>query len=630
MSTASYEYQSCWPEDIMNVTNLRTSILNGSYEHLSKTECIEKYATNFVSDRRNVVLVTQSPMTGDGVSFSGYGYAGGIAAANPANTNPDDYDSWFTSVLPIETIDPLGYEWMCYMKGWSGSGTSCSSVLLEEESEWNVASRDWARQTTTLIPGTGQELSRQGLTIQSISEWETWLMEFKNISWTRAEVGTFLTEVQANPLPEQMLAYLKNTSWNTSGVNVSSHCPSSWNLDQYDLFDNELPQYPVDYCLSQKVGEECGVFYHLPIAIVVIICSIIKLGCMWFLLRMDRQDLIITLGDAISAFLQQPDQATKYWCTLSAKTVSKSDEFSGKKENDLPSHDESCSKEPHPDLLPLVTTKWTKASNVKIWCLTWLMLVLYIVMSLLLPEAAVENTSTHATQSLTPSTAIWQIKGWGDVQSTALLSKFASSFTGMVLLSNTPQLAVSILYFCLNDTMTRYLFAAGYSDHARNRRPLRVSYPRGEQQSTLYLTIPYQYAAPLLTAVTLVHWFISEGLFYVQILPYDLSGNPIFSARLITCGVSTIPLEMALFLMIIVCVVVCLLGCKSLKPSRMPLAFGCSLAISAACHPPSYDLDAAFKPVQWGAVEDEPGQLYSHCSFTSKEAKEPETGVQYA
>lgn len=200
----------------------------------------------------------------------------------------------------------------------------------------------------------------------------------------------------------------------------------------------------------------------------------------------------------------------------------------------------------------------------------------------------------------------------------------------MELLANTPQLVVSLLYYCFNDTLTRTVLAADYVGFAIHRRPLRVSFPRGEQRSTWYLTIPYQYAVPLLMAFTLTHWFVSEGLFYVQVLPYDMQGKPIHSSALLTCGVPTIPLELGLFLIIGVFLVIALLGARGFKVSNMPIAGECSVAISAACHPPRLDLDAAFKPVQWGEVEDDTDALHPHCSFTSKEVKEPKMDVQYA
>jgi hypothetical protein len=53
----------------------------------------------------------------------------------------------------------------------------------------------------------------------------------------------------------------------------------------------------------------------------------------------------------------------------------------------------------------------------------------------------------------------------------------------------------------------------------------------------------------------------------------------------------------------------------------MPLASSCSVAISAACHPPAGDVDAQLLPVQWGAVNHGVGEgeaeVVGHCSFSS-------------
>ena len=38
-------------------------------------------------------------------------------------------------------------------------------------------------------------------------------------------------------------------------------------------------------------------------------------------------------------------------------------------------------------------------------------------------------------------------------------------------------------------------------------------------------------------------------------------------------------------------------------PTGIPLAGNCSLAISAACHPPPEDQNPALKPVMWGEVQ---------------------------
>ena len=72
--TSFYEEQTCWPNDVFSwsITDLRSGIMDGSFEYLSKDECIDAYANSFMSSRRTVVLVTQGPITGAGISLAGY------------------------------------------------------------------------------------------------------------------------------------------------------------------------------------------------------------------------------------------------------------------------------------------------------------------------------------------------------------------------------------------------------------------------------------------------------------------------------------------------------------------------------------------------------------------------------
>jgi hypothetical protein len=62
---------------------------------------------------------------------------------------------------------------------------------------------------------------------------------------------------------------------------------------------------------------------------------------------------------------------------------------------------------------------------------------------------------------------------------------------------------------------------------------------------------------------------------------------------------------------------------------EMPLASTCSAAISALCHPPKGDSEAAHFEVIWGEVsQDDKG--VGHCSFTTAaDVKEPTVGRMY-
>ena len=56
----------------------------------------------------------------------------------------------------------------------------------------------------------------------------------------------------------------------------------------------------------------------------------------------------------------------------------------------------------------------------------------------------------------------------------------------------------------------------------------------------------------------------------------------------------------------------------------------CSVAISAACHPPEDDVDAAYLAVSWGEVSSHEGEDVGHATFTSLEVRALEVGRLYA
>lgn len=65
--------------------------------------------------------------------------------------------------------------------------------------------------------------------------------------------------------------------------------------------------------------------------------------------------------------------------------------------------------------------------------------------------------------------------------------------------------------------------------------------------------------------------------------------------------------------------------------AKAPFVGTCSAVISAACHPPKEDTDAAMKMVQWGVLPLDASEEWQgrHCCITSMEVEQPETGVTY-
>lgn len=418
---------------------------------------------------------------------------------------------------------------------------------------------------------------------------------------------------------------------------IISPWPKSESFDANPLIwppNGFVPQrnITIEGCLAETVPESCQLFINIPICVIVIVCNLIKLVCMFFAAREDRDEVLVTIGDAIASFLQRPDPNTanecmipKFMPRLWASKVSRPYVW---KSHHLRSSWRPPPRLPppfRPEKPPTTPRQWFRATNVNLWVLTIVLTILSIMLLALL--------LIHADDIL----ASFRV-GFGSLNAATLLTNLSHNFVANILLVNSAQLLVTSLYFLYNDMLTRMLLAAEYNDFALERKTLRVSFPKGKQRSTFYLTIPYRYSAPALITFTVIHWLISEGFFFVQVLPFDIWGNPVSARMLNTCGYSPKALVAAVSLIVVLAFIVVGISYRKFKAPMMPLALNCSAAISAACHPPAWDRDAAFKPVMWGEVqmglvdalgEDISHVPFRHCSFTSGEAVPPEEDCFY-
>ena len=95
-------------------------------------------------------------------------------------------------------------------------------------------------------------------------------------------------------------------------------------------------------------------------------------------------------------------------------------------------------------------------------------------------------------------------------------------------------------------------------------------------------------------------------------------------------GYSCLPLLLVIMLGTVMLTAAFALGFRKFA-SHMPVAGSCSVAISAACHRPKDDVDAAYLPVSWGEVpRDDPDDDVHHCCFTSHATQELVPGRLYA
>jgi hypothetical protein len=193
-----------------------------------------------------------------------------------------------------------------------------------------------------------------------------------------------------------------------------------------------------------------------------------------------------------------------------------------------------------------------------------------------------------------------------------------------VLLANAPQGVLSFLYLTYNGIFTCMLNADEWGRFAHQRKRLRVTSPSGKQRSTYYLQLPYAYALPLLALSGTLHWLVSQSIFLARIKWNSRDGEEDLGNSVSTCGYSCIAI-----IFVIIAGSVAVLGGIGMGfrryPAGIPLASGCSAAISAACHPlPNENVDAPFLPLQWGVVSQ------GHCSFGAGPVEKPQEGYEFS
>lgn len=226
---------------------------------------------------------------------------------------------------------------------------------------------------------------------------------------------------------------------------------------------------------------------------------------------------------------------------------------------------------------------------------------------------------------------LWSLGYGGDSSETEIhLDSLSGQLIPMILIANLPQVLLSFLYLTYNALFTSMLLAEEWSGFAHERKTLRVTCPVGKQRSTYWLQLPYFYGIPLLVMSGILHWLVSQSVFLERTsVEYGslTTGADWEEVLISTCGYSPIAIITVLPLGALLLVVLIANGFRKYKEG-MPLAGSCSAAISAACHRPKEDVDAALLPVLWGAVSTE-GPI-GHCCFTSFEVSPPVKGKPYA
>ena len=375
-------------------------------------------------------------------------------------------------------------------------------------------------------------------------------------------------------------------------------------------------------CYSEIVPEQCTYSANLPIIAVVMACNLLKALAMLCVAFYLGGNPIITVGDALSSFLQKPDPTTKGFCLLSRGRVQ--------------SHTWPLVEGEESGPLPVVPTqRWLWSSSAKRRYLLFYTFVVALVVSCVFLGLAI--SALAVTGYTVGSLAFGKLQPANIVRSSLVLGNGSATAQIMfaVLTANAPQAIMSFLYLNPNAFLTVMWLASEFADFATERKSLRVSSRQGKQRSTYFLSLPYRIALPLMAFSALLHWLLSQSIFLAVVAEYDAHGKLLSQVAVASCAFSPLAMILSLLaVLILLGATACVAWVKKLR-GGIPVAGSCSAAISAACHPPAWDKDAYLKEVMWGVPKEREGQRrrkggVQHACFTSGEVDEVKEEMLYA
>ena len=372
---------------------------------------------------------------------------------------------------------------------------------------------------------------------------------------------------------------------------------------------------PIDYCLSRKTEERCKLQFSLIIMVFVIACNLVKMICMIVTIWKERVATLVTLGDAISSFLDDPDPTTA-GCCLADK-----DSFTTRENWPILTLSTDITKKYVPK-----TYTWFHAASLRRWAICIVLCLITLITAGILLDMKLNHSSLRSK-----SFSHLRKLGFGAVSSELLILSLNSFESGGLLVNvfvaNLSQVILFFLYLNYNGLFTCMLLTSEWSGFAHERKYLRVTSSIEKQRSSYRLQLSYIYGIPLLIISELLHWLVSQSIFLARIEVFNADGEKVTEEFITTIEYSLIAVITVIIVESVMIIEEIASGSR-VYDADMPLAGSCSAAISAACHSTQQDEDMSMLPVKWSAEKNVPRSI-SHYSFSSFEVDSPVADGRY-
>ncbi|KAJ4128825.1 hypothetical protein NW768_007344 [Fusarium equiseti] len=271
----------------------------------------------------------------------------------------------------------------------------------------------------------------------------------------------------------------------------------------YKLYKPEYRVMQVDHCWSERYEAPCRL--SIANSLLLIVCIMCGLKCiLCFLVLKLRvwgdENPLMTPGDAIASFISRPDEETRGMCTLSLEDLKK---LPARTQLGLGDSTQAYKWLQGPRQWYTSSRKFGKAVPRNIWILSSLLIgssltVGGVMMGISLREQSLsEARFSHSPLNQDVSDA--------NLDDLPLLP--------LTMVANTPQLILSICYLAYNGLFTRMLAEFEWSKYSVEFRALRVTEPKGSQNSTYRLQLPYRFSIPLMIVSITLHWLYSNCIY---------------------------------------------------------------------------------------------------------------------
>ena len=296
LSTADIsDYEPCWEANVkQNYSSFWAHIQQGKFRNLTSQQCLDDFSNEYVPGRGTLVLL---------VDYN--------------NTHPPNSIFWGD----VNTPFIHGNE------GGPGQGKSMYPKFLASTNT-SIRAHYWT------TPGWKLKVPILG-NMTDINNFEEFSAAYNMLSTghsqaaERGDLDNLFKITRYLPEKDTLHQILNNGSnWGNSSwaAQVSfDKGPPACALGMVQSYYGVAGVFPLEGCLAIDDGiEHCQLLFSPPICIIVICCNAAKVFCMLLAMRDDRDEIFLTIGDAIASFVQSPDLYTAGQCWMSKNDVSTS------------------------------------------------------------------------------------------------------------------------------------------------------------------------------------------------------------------------------------------------------------------------------------------------------------------